>query len=156
MKVLAIDPGFGRIGIAVIEKIGATETLLFSECFETESKQDFYVRIHLLGTHIKETIKLYGPEMLAIENLFIEKNQKTAMRVSEARGVIIYEAICGGLKVFEYTPLQIKTALTGYGKATKEQVAFMVGKILKLDTKHKIDDELDAIAIGLTHFAYYK
>lgn len=156
MKILAVDPGFGRVGIALIEKKDAREVVLFSECFETSSTLTFFERLVLLGAHISEIIRTHRPQALAIENLFLAKNQKTAMNVSEARGVIIYEALKNGLEVFEYTPLQIKVALTGYGKATKDQVGMMVGKITHIDVATKIDDEIDAIAVGITHLAYKK
>ena len=93
---------------------------------------------------------------MAIEKLFFTTNQKTAMGVSEARGVIIYEGSKTGLKIFEYTPLQIKIAVTGYGKADKSQVLFMVKKLIKIDDSIKSDDEIDAIAIGLTAFAHQR
>lgn len=156
MKILAVDPGFGRVGIAVVTKVASKEVVLFSECFETDSSLTFFERLLLLGKHISEVIATHKPDVLAIENLFMAKNQKTAMHVSEARGVIIYEGLRNGLEVFEYTPLQIKVALTGYGKATKDQVAMMVGKITGIDVATKIDDEIDAIAVGITHMAYKK
>src|SRR3989344_2103608 len=118
MIILGIDPGYDRLGIAILEKKNK-ETLLHSECFITSSKDSFYTRLFQIGKRINEIIKEYNPDILAIESLFITKNQKTAMRVSEARGVIMYEAIKNNIKVLEYTPLQIKMAVTGYGKSDK-------------------------------------
>jgi crossover junction endodeoxyribonuclease RuvC len=92
--------------------------------------------------------------MLAIETLFLTTNQKTVMHVAESRGVVIYEAIKAGLKIFEASPPQIKIATTGYGKADKEQVMRMVKMLVKIDNTKKSDDELDAIAIALTGFAH--
>src|SRR3970282_910909 len=98
----------------------------------------------------------WGPDAFTAEKLFLSANQKTAMRVSEARGVIIYEAAKAGLPVREFTPLEIKMAVTGYGKSTKDQVSFMVRKLISFPDKKTIDDELDAVAAGLTFFAYRK
>jgi len=156
MKVLAIDPGYDRVGIAVIEKNNNTEQLIYSECFETSSKIYFTERLGLIGQHIRFIINEYDIDMFAIEGLFFSKNTKTALKVSEARGVIIFQAVDVGIPVFEYTPNQIKVAVTGYGKATKNDVHLMVEKLISLDSKKRIDDEIDAIAIGLTFFAIYR
>jgi crossover junction endodeoxyribonuclease RuvC len=151
MIILGIDPGFERIGIAIIEKDGkGKEILLYSECFKTSAKLLFYDRILLIGEKIESISKEYKPKALAIEKLFFTTNQKTVMGVAEARGVIIYSAIKHGLKVFEYTPPQIKIAVTGYGKSDKSAVMSMVPKLIKIEKSIKSDDELDAIAIGLT------
>jgi len=154
MRIISIDPGYERIGIAVLEKINGKEILLFSECLKTKASLSFFERLLLLGGEVERVIDEYGPKALAIENLFIETNQKTAMRVAEARGAILYQAKRSGLEIYEYTPLQIKVATTGYGKATKIQVMTMVKKLVKGAENIKQDDEMDAIAIGLTHFAY--
>ncbi|MEK7614332.1 MAG: crossover junction endodeoxyribonuclease RuvC [Patescibacteria group bacterium] len=170
MRVLAIDPGFERLGIAVLERLPAPsissrqagdkkmrkEVLIHSECFKTKSSLPFPERLSLLGNRLREIIKKFKPEALAVETLFFTTNQKTAMRVSEARGVIVYEAARTGLPVYEYTPLQIKIAVTGYGKATKEQVNSMVGKLIVIPKKISSDDEMDAIACGITCLAHLK
>lgn len=153
-RVIAIDPGYERMGIAVIEKKGAQkEDLLFSECFKTPATITHDKRLALLGQEIKKIIKEYEPTDMAIEELFFSNNQKTAMRVAEARGVIIYEASLKEITVYEYKPVEIKIAVTGYGKSTKDQVTSMVKRLIKIPAKVKIDDEFDAIAIGLTHTA---
>lgn len=158
MRVLGIDPGFERLGIAVLEKNKGDkkEVVLYSECFKTSAKLEFPERICLIGSKIKTVIDKYNPKILAIETLFLTTNQKTVMRVAEARGVIIYEAKKEGLEIFETSPLQIKVATTGYGKANKEQVKRMLQILVKIDKSIKSDDELDAIAIALTSFAYKK
>jgi len=153
MRVLSIDPGFEKIGIAILEKIKNKEILKYSECFYTSSSDKFENRILLIGAHIKNIIKEWKPEALAIETLFFNSNQKTAMRVSEARGVIIYMAKSAGLEIYEYTPLQVKIASTGYGRATKKQVDDMVRKIINIEKTIIKDDEMDAIAIGITCLA---
>jgi len=154
MKILAIDPGFERVGIAILEKTGKQKDLLiFSGCFKTSAKIPFHERLTLIGTEVERVIKKYKPKALSIEKLYFTTNQKTVMGVSEARGVIIYSASRNGLQIFEYTPPQIKVAVTGYGKSTKDMVMSMVPKLIELDDNKKGDDELDAIAIGLTCLA---
>lgn len=152
MRILGIDPGYERIGIAVLEKIPGErkEKLLYSTCFKTTKTLPLPERLVLIGTEVESVIKKWKPEMLAIEKLYFENNQKTAMGVSEARGTIIYAAGKHGLKALEYTPLQIKNAVTGYGKATKDQVHTMVTKLIDLPKEIKQDDEIDAIAVGIT------
>lgn len=158
MKILGIDPGYERLGIAILEKnkTDRRENLLFSECFKTSAKLEFSERILLIGERLEEIIKKYKPEVLSIETLFFTTNQKTAMRVAETRGVIIYLAKKYNLKIFEATPLQIKIATTGYGKATKDQVMKMVKMLIQVDKNKKSDDELDAIAITLTASAHLR
>lgn len=155
MRIISIDPGYERLGVAILEK-DKKETLLFSECFRTKATLPFVDRLELVGKEVARVIEEHSPKALAIENLFIETNQKTAMRVAEVRGAIIYQARILGLEIYEYTPLQIKVAVTGYGKATKTQVISMVKKLVSGAESIKQDDEMDAIAIGLTHFAYYR
>lgn len=155
MRILGIDPGYDRVGIAIIEKLPKTkEVLLYSECLQTSSKDDFYTRLGQVGTKIGEVIEKYSPDSLSIETLFITKNQKTAMRVAEARGVIIYEAIKKEIPVFEYNPLQIKIAVTGHGGSDKTQVMKMIPLLVKMDVKKTVDDEYDAIAVALTCLAH--
>ncbi|HPS21470.1 MAG TPA: crossover junction endodeoxyribonuclease RuvC [Candidatus Paceibacterota bacterium] len=158
MKILGIDPGYERLGIAILEKnkTDRRENLLFSECFKTSAKLEFSERILLIGERLEEIIKKYKPEVLSIETLFFTTNQKTAMHVAETRGVIIYLAKKYNLKIFEATPLQIKIATTGYGKATKDQVMKMVKMLIQVDKNKKSDDELDAIAITLTASAHLR
>ena len=154
MKILAIDPGYERLGIAVLEKIPkGKETLIYSECFKTSAKIPHHERLTYIGNKIKEVIKKYKPEALATEKLFFSKNQKTALLVAEARGVILYSASSLGLSVFEYRPSEIKIAITGYGRSEKRQIINMVKKLIVVNKKTDSDDEFDAIAIGLTHFA---
>lgn len=158
MKILGIDPGFERLGVAILEKEhrGSKEKVLFSECFKTSASFEFSKRLHLIGEEIKRVIKKYRPEVLAIETLFLTTNQKTVMRVAEARGVVMYEGAKGGLKIFEVSPPQIKMATTGYGKADKAQMIKMVKILVKIDNSKTSDDELDAIAIALSAFAHLR
>lgn len=158
MKILGIDPGYERVGIAVLEKNPGDrkENILYSSCFKTSAKLDLPERLLLIGREIENVIKKYSPAKMAIEKLYFEKNQKTAMGVSEARGTIIYAGKNLGLGILEYTPLQIKNAVTGYGKADKSQVHSMVSKLITLPKEVKQDDEIDAIAVAITGFASVK
>jgi len=153
MKILAIDPGYQRLGIAVIEKNKTgKEILVYSECFETDKKLPHSERLSLVAQRLSETISKHKPEAVALETLFFSTNQKTAIKVAEVRGVILSESARAGLKTYEYNPMQIKVAITGYGKSDKNQVMFMTKKILHVD-KEALDDEYDAMAIGITCLA---
>lgn len=156
MKILAIDPGYDRLGVAVLEKKeGKKEELLFSECFSPAKNLTKEKRIFEIGQKINELIERFGPSELIIEDLFFGKNIKTALTVAEVRGVIIYEASIAKLEIHQYTPSQVKTAITGNGRSDKTQVNFMVEKLISLKNKEaRKDDEIDAIAVGLTFFAY--
>ncbi|OGD67119.1 crossover junction endodeoxyribonuclease RuvC [Candidatus Campbellbacteria bacterium RIFOXYC2_FULL_35_25] len=157
MKIISIDPGYERVGIAILEKNDrGKEELIYSDCFKTSSKIPLTERLFLIGQEIDKLIKEYAPKALAIETLFFTTNQKTVMGVSEARGVIMYQALFNKIPVFEYSPLQIKIATTGYGKSDKKQVISMVNKLIKINKDIKYDDEYDAIATGLTHLASNK
>lgn len=154
MRVLAIDPGYERLGIAVLEKkVGGKEQLIFSECFQTPKTAEFVDRLHAIGAELRKIIKEYSPTGVAIESLFFTNNQKTAMHVAEVRGVIMYEAVNHKLQFAEYTPAQIKNAVTGDGRADKKQIFSMVTKLVKIDKEINFDDEYDAIAIGITFLA---
>jgi crossover junction endodeoxyribonuclease RuvC len=156
MRIISIDPGYERLGIAILEKGSGKEELIYSECFITSTKEKHEDRLRLIGEEIEKVIKKYEPEVMGIETLFFKTNAKTAMKVSEARGVMLYVAARSDLAVVEFTPLQIKVAVTGYGKSDKEQVMEMVKKLIKINKPIKYDDEYDAIAVGLTLFACYR
>lgn len=157
MRILAIDPGYERLGIAVLEKtINQKEVVLFSDCLRTSHTLAFEDRLLELGFRIELIIKEYLPTVLSIENLYISKNQKTAMHVAEVRGMIIYLARKYNLSVREYTPMQIKLAVTGDGRSDKNQIIRMVTLLVKNIKTGALDDEYDAIAIGLAFYAYEK
>lgn len=157
MITVSIDPGYDKIGIAVLEKQkGNKEALLFSECFKTNPKDTINMRIFSVGQELESVIKKWKPDRFAIEDIFHTNNTKTVISVSEARGVLIYVAMKHNLPIFEYTPPQIKNAVTGYGKATKDQVYLMVRKLISLPVSVKQDDEIDAIAVGITDLASAK
>jgi len=153
MKVLGIDPGYGRCGMAVVERQSGKDVLIYSECVETSAENEFTARLsEVVGTCAK-LIKEHSPGALSIEKLFFNTNQKTAMRVAEARGAIIMCAAQNGVEVFEYTPAQIKSATSGFGGADKKQIATMIHLLVKIDKEIRHDDEYDAIAIALAHLA---
>jgi crossover junction endodeoxyribonuclease RuvC len=158
MRVLAVDPGYERLGVAVLERLEKKpESLLFSHCYTTPSSETYPDRLVTLGKEIEHIIHVYKPGAFALETIFLTKNQKTAMRVSGARGALLYIARKEGLTIYEYSPLQVKTAVTGYGKSDKKQMISMVTQLIALPQKQlRLDDEYDAIAIGVTHFALEK
>ncbi len=153
MKVLAIDPGFARCGVAVLDGTASSALLLYSSCIETTHKDDFSSRLLMVGNEVSRIIKEFQPDAVAIEELYFTNNAKTALRVAEVRGMLIFLAGSLGVVLVEYNPLAIKIALTGYGRASKEQVMKMVEKLIKFPEKKMLDDEYDAIALGLTALA---
>ncbi len=156
MKIIAIDPGYDRVGVAILEKNSGKEVLLFSTCITTDKKLSFYERLEMIRTNLAELIKQYQPEHLVIEELYFAKNTTTALRVAEARGLIVSEFLRAGITVSEIHPNHIKIAITGYGAAKKEDILFMLPKLIEIGTGKRLDDELDAIAIGVAYFAHKK
>lgn len=154
--VLAIDPGFDRVGAAIVIRENHKEKLLFSECIVTNKKDPHATRLLFIGKEIARLIKDWQPEALAIEKLFFNQSTTSALGVAEARGVIIYEAARAGLSIYEYSPQEIKIATTGYGKASKDQVEEMSLRLLGIKQAPRFDDEADAIALGITHLASYR
>jgi crossover junction endodeoxyribonuclease RuvC len=153
MKILGIDPGYDRIGIAIIEKNKGQDVLLHSECFTTDAKLPFYERLVKIEKRITEILDEFEPDALSIETLFISKNQKTGMRVAEARGVIAVSAAKRGVSIFEYSPPEIKAAITSDGRSDKTQMIKMIPLLVKMRPRKRRDDEYDAIAAALTHSA---
>lgn len=161
MKVLAIDPGYGRCGVAVVEKNGGPgragkEILIYSDCIETSAKTDFPERLAHIAQECARLIKEYEPDCLAMEKLYFSNNQKTAMRVAEVRGALIGAASNAGIKVFEYTPGEVKSAAAGFGGADKKAVAQMLHALMKIEKTIEHDDEYDAIAVAVTHLARHR
>ncbi len=154
MKVLGIDPGYGRCGVAVMEKNGgAKEILLYSACIETSAKDAFPERLAAVAGECARLMKEHAPDCVALERLYISKNQKTAMHVAEVRGALMGAASSAGIKIFEYTPSEVKSAAAGWGGADKKAVAQMLHSLIKIDKKILYDDEYDAIAVAVTHLA---
>ena len=154
MKIIGIDPGYDKLGVAVVEKSAKEkEKLIYSDCLKTNKSDDYFDRLKELGESLEKIIELYKPNILSIEKLFFTTNQKTAMRVSEIRGMILYLATKNNLQIFEYTPLQVKCTIAGHGRADKTQVTMMVNKLIMIKKEIKEDDEYDAIALALTCLA---
>lgn len=150
-RVLSIDCGVAIVGWAVLDKEYNKLTHIANGAIETKKGDDMSLRLKQVFEQLNEIIVKYGPKTMAIEDIFYFKNQKTVITVSQARGVIMLAGSLHNLAIFNYTPLQVKSAVTGYGRAEKDQVAFMVGKILKLENIPKLDDITDAIAVGICH-----
>jgi crossover junction endodeoxyribonuclease RuvC len=153
MRILAFDPGYERLGAAVVEKVRGKDALLHSECLRTKKTLSFTERLRDLGAAAEALIEKWKPDAVALEEVFFEKNAKTAMQIAEVRGALTYIAAKKGLTVHHYTPGEVKIAITGYGKSDKRSIALMVPKIIALPPRKRLDDELDAIAVGITCLA---
>lgn len=152
MKILGIDPGIGRMGWGIIEKVHGSQFIVHGYgCVETQPNSDIPGRLYAIHDEVSRIIDEYKPDALAIEDLFFAKNAKTAFSVGQARGVILLAASQKNLDIAVYTPLQVKSAVTGYGKAEKKQVGQMVKLLLHLKEIPKPDDTADALAIAITH-----
>lgn len=151
MRILGIDPGYAIVGYSVIDYIGNKFKLITSGAVITHAKESFPLRLEKINKELSEIIEEYKPEMMSVEELFFCNNAKTAIDVAQARGVIIVTGKMHGVDIFEYTPLQIKQAVTGYGRADKMQVQRMVKSILKAETLPKLDDITDSMAIAICH-----
>ena len=151
MRILGIDPGYAIVGYGIIDKKGNHFTVCGYGAVTTDSSMDMPDRLQHLYTQIMEIIREYGPDVVSIEELFFNTNSKTALLVGQARGVIILACANSGLEIREYTPLQIKQGLVGYGRAEKKQVQAMVKAILNLSETPKPDDTADALAAAICH-----
>jgi crossover junction endodeoxyribonuclease RuvC len=155
MRVLAIDPGFDRCGVAVLEYQDGKEQLLYSACIETNRAAAFSERLEQIGTKIEELIVTHTPTALGIEKLFFNKNITTGIHVAEARGMILYIAQCHDLTLYEHGPQEVKVAVTGYGNSDKTGVYAMLNRLLPNIPQSAKDDEYDAIAVGITTLAQH-
>ena len=153
MRVIAIDPGYDRLGVAVMENTGGTETLLYSACIESSRSDSLSDRLVTVGEEFARLLAVYEPTALGIETLFFNKNIKTAIGVAQARGVLLYLAKQAGCTVYEFGPQEIKSAVTGYGKSDKQGVIDMIMRLVKNAPTKALDDEYDAIAVGVTCLA---
>lgn len=155
MKILGIDPGIGRMGYGIIEKKSGKEMFLAAGLLETPAGLPHANRLCILAKGLEKILTRHKPDVAAIESLFFAKNVKTAFEVAQARGVAMFLCKKAGLAIEEYTPLQVKVALTGYGRAEKIQVAAMTKKLLAgASIKLVQDDALDALALCLTCSAF--
>lgn len=152
MRVLGIDPGYDRLGIAVVEGDPSRPVLVWSDCILPHPGSP-EKRLAEVAQAVSSAISTYHPDALGIETLFFSKNAKTALGVAEARGAILASAGLASLPVIECSPQQVKLSVTGYGNADKAAVANMIPRLLTLPEKKRLDDELDAIAVGIAALA---
>ena len=151
MIILGIDPGYAIVGYGVIEYNNNHFKVLDFGAVTTKAHTDFTDRLLHIYSVIRNLVEIYNPQAMAIEKLFFNTNQKTAIDVAQARGVIILAARQHGVPIFEYTPLQVKQSVVGYGRAEKKQVQEMTKLILNLDKVPKPDDTADALAMAICH-----
>lgn len=151
MRILGIDPGFAITGYSIIDYIGNKFNLITSGAVLTDAGVSFPLRLEKIYRELDEIIKQYKPDAMSIEELFFNNNAKTAINVAQARGVILIVARINGIATYEYTPLQVKQAVVGYGRADKIQVQRMVKMILNAEKLPKLDDITDSMAIAICH-----
>ena len=151
MYILGIDPGFAIVGWGIVEAVRGKVRPVAYGAITTPAHTDIEERLLMIQNDIEAIINKYHPEEMAIEELFFNNNPKTAIAVAEARGVILLCAMKNGVNIQEYTPLQVKQSVVGYGRAEKKQVMLMVNSILGLKNGPKLDDTADALAIAICH-----
>jgi crossover junction endodeoxyribonuclease RuvC len=151
MRIMGIDPGTGILGFGVIDVRGTKMQLVDAGVIRTPVKEDDAVRLLTIYEELTDIIASTRPQIMSVEKLFFARNVTTAMTVAQARGVVLLCAMQAELSIFEYTPMQIKQAVTGYGKADKKQMQEMVRVLLGLPEVPKPDDCADALAAALTH-----
>ncbi len=151
MIILGIDPGYATVGYGVLDYVAGRYKVLAYGAITTPAKTPFEWRLNQVYDAVADIIEKHRPEVLAIEKLFFTTNQKTAIDVAQARGVIMLAAVRQHLTVYEYTPLQVKQSVVGYGKAEKQQVMELTKRILALKALPKPDDVADALAVAICH-----
>lgn len=151
MRVLGIDPGYAIVGYGVVDYDGSHFKTVSHGAITTKAKTYFPSRLEVIFDRMEEIITEFKPDALSIEKLFFNTNTTTAIDVAEARGVILLSAQKNGLPVYEYTPLQVKQSVTGYGRAEKQQIMEMTRMLLNLKTVPKPDDTADALAMAICH-----
>ncbi len=151
MIILGIDPGYAIVGYGLVEYKNNRFKALSHGAITTAAGRPFNLRLEFIFDGLNKIIEEYKPSVMAIEKLFFNTNQKTAIDVSQARGVLVLAAQKAGLKIAEYTPLQVKQSVVGYGRAEKKQVQEMTKIILNLDKLPKPDDAADALALAICH-----
>jgi len=151
MRILGIDPGFAITGYSIIDYAGNKFKLIDSGAVLTKAGESFPIRLTKIYDDITELISKYKPDAISVEELFFNNNQKTAINVAQARGVILTVGCKNNIPTYEYTPLQIKQAVAGYGRADKIQVQKMVKTILNVEKLPKLDDTTDSMAAAICH-----
>lgn len=151
MIILGIDPGYAIVGVGIIEYNGNKFKPIAYDAITTHAKTATSLRLKTIYDDINFCIDKFRPDAIAIEELFFNNNAKTAIAVAQARGVLVVSAANKGIPIYEYTPLQIKQSVAGYGRADKQQVQHMVKALLGLNTIPKPDDAADALAVAICH-----
>lgn len=151
MRILGIDPGYAIVGYGIIEFKNGFFFPINYGAITTKPNDSFYNRLKIIHDEVAGIIEKYTPDTSAVEKLYFQNNHKTAIDVAQARGVTLLALKQNGIPIFEYTPLQVKTTVTGYGKAQKRQVMMMTQRLLKLKEIPKPDDAADALAIAICH-----
>ena len=151
MIVLGIDPGVATVGFGIISETGGTPKPVRYGVISTPAGMRLALRLKQINTDVSELIKTFKPDAIAVEELFFNTNLKTAVAVAHGRAAIILAGEDHGIPMFEYTPLQVKKAVAGYGRATKTQVMEMVKRLLSMEQIPKPDDAADALAIAICH-----
>lgn len=157
MRVLGIDPGVAVTGYAVLEEVSVREAVVVTlGCIRSDQGRALPERLYTIYQGLQGLVANYRPSAVAVEELFFNRNSRTAMLVSQARGVVLLLAAQAGLPVYEYTPLQVKQAVSGQGRASKQQVQKMVQLLLRLEDIPRPDDVADALAVALCHLHSYR
>nr|WP_204617636.1 crossover junction endodeoxyribonuclease RuvC [Desulforadius tongensis] len=156
MLIMGVDPGTAITGYGLVYYCGNSFKLVECGAVRTKAGLPLYDRLHTLYSDLTELIKRHKPDQYAVEELFFNKNTRTAMAVGHARGVALLAGANAGLKVFEYTPLQVKQSVVGYGRADKKQVQYMIKTLLNLAVVPKPDDVADALAVAVCHAHHAK
>ena len=151
MRILGIDPGFAITGYSIIDYIGNKFDLIASGAVTTKAGESFPLRLLKLNNDLENIIDEYKPDAISVEELFFNNNAKTAINVAQARGVVLVVGCQKQIPTYEYTPLQIKQAVAGYGRADKIQVQKMVKAILNVEKLPKLDDTTDSMAAAICH-----
>lgn len=151
MRIIGIDPGYAILGYGILDYEKSKFSVVKYGAITTDAKLDMPARLENIFTTLNTILKEYEPDEASIEELFFNSNQKTAIKVGEARGVSVLACALNHIRIFEYTPLQIKQSLVGNGRANKNQVEYMVKAILNLRETPKPDDTADAIAAAICH-----
>ena len=151
MRILGIDPGVGTVGFGVVDSVKGKNSYVACGAITTPPNTPLSPRLDMIYNDLNELIVTFAPEAISVEELFFSKNITTGIAVAHGRGVILLSAYRSGVPVFEYTPMQVKQAVVGYGNAKKNQVIYMVQRLLNMKTPPKPDDAADALALAICH-----
>ena len=158
LRVLGVDPGLETTGVSILDIKGSKYDPIYSGCIITSKDKPLCIRLEIIFNELTALINKYGPDCMAIEELFFSSNTKTAIKVGHSRGVLMLAGSIRGIEIYEYTPLEIKQAVVGYGRATKKQIKYMLKVILgtEEDFFPNKDDAWDAMAVSICHANNYK